>query len=681
SRGGGNVIVFNNCDGRFAPVPGCSSIIAIGGLNWDTSQTRVVNGMTFYKAILGFISFNPYSHCSFTSSCNIREITTHELGHALGLGHSQHIDATMFGGAHFDGRCASLRQDDINGITFLYPVEDTGGGPLSITTGSQLPGAARSALYVQVLEATGGQLPYTWSLLAHLGRLPPGMSLTSSGIVGGTPLEEGTYDFTAQVTDAAGATAQKSFTLIVGETATLPYDSQFISQSVPTSVQPGQSFNVNLKWLNSGTQTWSGAAGFKVRSQNPENNTIWGINTVQSAATVPPGQQLDLTFSATAPLAAGSYNFQWQLFQEGTGFFGQMSTGVLVRVLPPQAGSPEIESPSSLETRKGAAFRHQLAATGGSPPYLWSMTAGSLPAGISLNPNTGLIAGNAIVTGSFAVTVRVTDTMFRASQKDITIVVDGPPPEVTSANLPSGVRGMAYSVQLSAAGGAPPFRWAISAGGLPSGLALGRNTGIISGVPLATGSFSFTVDVTDSLSRTARKALAIAVVAPQLSIEMVEAVEALKGSPFNLQIVAAGGTPPYTWSLASGSLPEGLTLNAGTGAITGTPRESGTFIVTISVRDDALQSASRSLRITVIDPASIPAITKVQYKARKKKLIVRGERIDRAATLLIAGQAVNAKFSNGKLVAKKLSLSAGQYEVVVVNPNNVRSEPFILIVD
>jgi hypothetical protein len=682
SRGSGNVIVFNNCDGRFAPEPGCASIIALGGLSWDTSHTRVVNGTTFYKAVLGFISFNPYSFCSFESSCNIREITTHELGHALGLGHSQFVDATMFGGAHFDGRCASIRQDDANGMNFLYPVTETGGGPLTVTTGSQLPGAARSALYAKVLEASGGRMPYTWSLLAPLGRLPAGMSLTSSGIVGGTPLEEGTFNFTAQVRDGAGATAQKSFTLVVGATASLPNDSHFVSQSVPATVQPGQTFNVSLKWLNTGTATWSGANGFKVRSQGPENNTTWGGNTVQiTTAPVPPGQHLDITFSALAPHAPGTYSFQWQLFREGVGYFGQMSAVVQVTVSQPQVSSPQIDSPASMNTRKGAVFRHQLVATGGAPPYLWSLPAGSLPAGISLNPNTGLLAGTAIATGAFPVTVQVTDTAFRAGQKNITISVSGPPPEVTTGALPSIVRGVSISFQLSATGGTTPYRWAISSGALPSGLTLDRSNGIISGAPLVSGGFSFTVDVTDAESRTARKSLAIMVLAPQLSIEFAESVEVLKGAEFNLRANVSGGTPPFTWSIASGSLPAGLTLNTGSGNITGTPAASGVFNVIISVRDQASQTVSKELRIRVIDPATIPAITRVVYKSGKRKLTVQGERIARTATLLVDGSAVKVKFSGGSLVAKKLALSAGRHEIVIVNPDNISSQPFILNVN
>ena len=114
-----NTIIFNNCDGRWSG-GGCQGVLAIGGLSW-TTQTTVINGTTFRRATQGFISFNPFAACNFGNSCNVREITTHELGHAIGIGHSEFPDATMWGVAHFDGRCASLRPDDVNASRLHVP--------------------------------------------------------------------------------------------------------------------------------------------------------------------------------------------------------------------------------------------------------------------------------------------------------------------------------------------------------------------------------------------------------------------------------------------------------------------------------------------------------------------------------------------------------------------------------
>jgi uncharacterized membrane protein len=135
-----------------------------------------------------------------------------------------------------------------------------------------------------------------------------------------------------KVTDSVQATAQKALSIVV-TTGGAPLDSQFVSQTVPTSLQPSQAFSVNLKFLNTGTQTWSGSPYWLV-SQNPAQNLTWGGNGVPlSSFNIAPGQQLDLTFTAYAPSTPGTYNFQWQLYQNGgVGYFGQPSTNVAIQV-------------------------------------------------------------------------------------------------------------------------------------------------------------------------------------------------------------------------------------------------------------------------------------------------------------------------------------------------------------
>ncbi|HKA23011.1 MAG TPA: putative Ig domain-containing protein [Blastocatellia bacterium] len=343
---GENTISFNNCDGYFHGSGNCSSgILAVASIaSYDTSQTRTVNGVSFYKALESNISFNPYSACNFGDHCNVQEITTHEMGHALGLHHSwdssfggsptpAEQQATMYWVAHFDGRCASLRPDDINGITFIYPAAGGGGGPLTIVT-SALAGGTVGSSYTQTLSATGGTLPYTWSLVAGLGTLPPGLNLSGAGVISGTPNTEGTYSFTVKVTDAAQATAQRALSIVVSASGGGgPLNSHFMSQSVPASLQPGQSFTANIKFLNTGTTTWSGVA-YYYASQNPALNQTWGGNGVSLFGyAAGPGEVMDVTFTATAPTTPGAYNFQWQMYENGgAGFFGEMSTNVLIQV-------------------------------------------------------------------------------------------------------------------------------------------------------------------------------------------------------------------------------------------------------------------------------------------------------------------------------------------------------------
>ncbi len=353
-----NLILFNNCDGRWGATSGCASTLAYGGLSW-TGTSKTIGGVTYQQATAGFISFNPYASCYFGNHCNVQEITTHELGHTMGLGHSADSTATMYAFAHFDGRCAGLRADDIAGITSIYQGAGGGPGPLTISTAS-LPAGTVGTSYSQTLIATGGSQPYTWSLVAGQGNLPTGLSLNAStGAITGTPSATGTFNFTVRVTDSASTTAQKALSIVISQSGT-PYNSQFVSQTVPTSVAPGQSFTVNMKFTNTGTQTWS-APGFYLVSQNPALNTTWlggSYNAVDLGQfIINPGQQLDFNFTATAPTTPGTYNFQWQLYKDnGTGFFGQMTANVAIQVAsapPPATNNAAFVSqsvPSSLNT-------------------------------------------------------------------------------------------------------------------------------------------------------------------------------------------------------------------------------------------------------------------------------------------------------------------------------------------
>jgi hypothetical protein len=207
-----SVVDFDNCKGLFSSDGTCQNILAESGFEFDAYQTRVVNGTTFNRITLGYLSLNPYAACNFGDHCNLQEILTHEMGHTLGMGHSwdpgfggsattQELAATMYYRVHFDGRCASLKDDDMNGIRFIYPGSGGGGAEPLFANDPPLQTGITGTPYNQPLSASGGLAPYVWSMTS--GSLPPGLNVEpASATISGTPSQTGSFNFSVVVSDS-----------------------------------------------------------------------------------------------------------------------------------------------------------------------------------------------------------------------------------------------------------------------------------------------------------------------------------------------------------------------------------------------------------------------------------------------------------------------------------------------
>jgi hypothetical protein len=136
---------------------------------------------------------------------------------------------------------------------------------------------------------------------------------------------------------------------------------------------------------------------------------------------------------------------------------------------------------------------------------------------------------------------------------------------------------------------------------LPPGLALDTSTGVLSGSPTTAGTYPFTVQVGDG-TQTDTQALSITVSsAAALAITAATLPQVRVGVAYSTGVTATGGTGGYTWTLASGHLPQGIVLASGTptATLSGTPTKKGTYTFTLRVRDDAGATATRSFSITV----------------------------------------------------------------------------------
>ncbi len=229
--------------------------------------------------------------------------------------------------------------------------------------------------------------------------------------------------------------------------------------------------------------------------------------------------------------------------------------------------APSISTSSLAATTVGAAYSQTCECTGGTGALTWSIASGALPAGLSLNPSTGAITGTSTAAGTASFTARVTDTNSVTADQALAIVVN-PAPSVTTASLALGVTTVAYSQTLASTGGTGAHAWSIPAGALPAGLTLNPSTGAITGTPTATGqTANFTVRVADSLGISASKALSIEVVDRPEHHHHVARRGHSGAERFDRRSPPRRARRRYIWSVSTGALPAGLTLNPSTGAI------------------------------------------------------------------------------------------------------------------
>ena len=136
-----------------------------------------------------------------------------------------------------------------------------------------------------------------------------------------TPTAGGVHNFQWRMAQAGARFGAYTTNVAVSVTGATN-DAAFVSQDVPATMSPGQTYPVSVTLQNSGNTTWSPGTGFHLGSHNPQDNTTWGTSRAGLAAAVAPGGNATLNFNAIAPAANGTYNFQWRMLQDNVGWFG-----------------------------------------------------------------------------------------------------------------------------------------------------------------------------------------------------------------------------------------------------------------------------------------------------------------------------------------------------------------------
>ena len=246
------------------------------------------------------------------------------------------------------------------------------------------------------------------------------------------------------------------------------------------------------------------------------------------------------------------------------------------------------------------AYSQTLAATGGTPPYQWAAGT-AFPAFLALDTTSGTVSGTPTSGGTFSFPIQVADSANHTSTSTVTLTVNSPPISITTlAPIFNGTVAVPYVQTFRAAGGNPPYTWAITQGD-PGGLSINATTGDLQGTPQTAGTFNFTVQAADRSGATATQSYSLVINPPTLLITVVSPLPAgAVGVAYSqkLPVAVSGGTPPYTWSVISGSVP-GLTFDPATLTLSGTPTAGGSYNLTVQATDSTNLSATKSLSLTV----------------------------------------------------------------------------------
>ena len=528
---------------------------------------------------------------------------------------------------------------------------------------ASLPNPAIPSAYSQTLTTGGLAGSYTYGVTA--GALPTGMTLTTGGLLSGTPTVSGTFNFDVTATHTSNCAVTNSYTVVIAPPTivvnpaaltnatagaaysqtisatggTTPYTYDVTAGALPTGLTlttggllsgtptASGTFNFTVTATDSTTPTATGARAYTL-IVDPPNITVSPASVTSATAAVSYSQTFSAsggngayTFSLSAgslpagitfdaatatisgtPTASGTFNFTITATDETTPA-GSGSQAYSLAIAPPAI---DVTPTSLTNGTAGTLYSQSFTADGGNGAYTYSLSAGSLPAGMNFDAATATISGTPTASGTFNFTITAMDETTPAGSGSRTYTLVLAPPTITVAptTLTDGAVTAAYIESITASGGIGTYTYDVTAGALPAGLTLASD-GTLSGTPTASGTFNFTVTATDQTTpaATGSQSYTLIIIPPTITLNPLLLPDGAVTATYNEPVTASGGVGTYTYDVTAGGLPTGLTLSTG-GVLSGTPTASGTFNFTITATDQTTPAAtgSQAYTLTIAPP-------------------------------------------------------------------------------
>jgi len=451
------------------------------------------------------------------------------------------------------------------------------------------------------LTASGGATPYVYSITS--GTLPTGLSLnTTTGAVTGTPgAAYASANVVFSVKDHNNGVASTSSTVSFGVVAATPSISA-------TATTTAQSLTVNTAMSNFTPLAPSGGA----------TPYVYSIKS----GTLPAGLSLNTSTGTVSGTPTATYLAATVVFsvKDANNVVAGTTSSVSFTV---GAASPAISATATttaqnLTVGTAMASFSPLTTSGGTAPYTYSITSGALPAGLNLNASSGAVTGTPTTPSAAAnVVFSVKDAKNAVANTTSTMsftVVAAPvsisaTATATAQNLTVGTA-MASFTPLTPSGGATPYVYSITSGTLPAGLSLNANSGAVTGTPSApytAKNVVFSVkDANNGVAGTS-SSVSFTVVAAPIAISATASTTAQNLTVNTAMasftpLTASGSATPYAYSIKSGTLPAGLSLNTSTGAVTGTPSvvyPAATVVFSVKDANNVVAITTSSVSFTV----------------------------------------------------------------------------------